>query len=303
MIKINSYCIATIVLWTLLAFECNTQPEYRFVLSEKNIGSYDIIIYDTSSVIQKFAAKELQLYLMKIYKHELPIQDRNDLSRLNHFFLGSGFVKDSLFQVDTISKYAIIQCFHNGNVYLAGYDPKIESIKKQFFKPVDTVIFGTLTATYDFIENNLGVNWFFPTFLGEFVPNSKSISFEEKVRITEPDFNDRSFYWKSLYHNKDTIMYWMLRNKLMETSNSIYKHNWHNLVPSTEYFDTMPELFAEINGKRIHKTSNIKAHGNSAQLCTSNPATIDLVIKNIIGSIDTTQQSQKISLYLQVPDI
>lgn len=280
-----------------MSFACEKQEvRTQYVLTESSIDQYDIVIYDTNSIIQQFAAEELQTYIKKIFHKKLIINNINYTTSKYHFLLGNGFVKDSLFSIDTISSHATIQCIYKGNIYLAGEEPIIKDLKKYFFSAEEEISFGTLYATYNFLEKKLGVHWFFPTYLGEYLPDNNVVDLKNELSIETPDFYERSFFWKTLYHDKDTIMLWMLRNRLMESSTSLYKHNWYNLVPSGKYFETNPGLFAEVNGKRKRQTSNSKAHGNSAQLCTTNPETVDLVIENIGKTIKSKNSAQYISL-------
>lgn len=275
------------------ALKAESQQE-TVVLTHETIGRYNIVVYNESSSIQKFAAQELQHYLEVIFKIKLPEVKKGQISfDQNYFFLGQGFLKDSLQQNDSMSKGAFIKAFHDGNIYLGGKDDlDVISVKNSFFQKAEKANFGTLYAVYDFLENNLGIHWFFPTYLGESIPKDSNFKFKNDIVIVKPNFEERSFFWKTLYYDKDTTMYWMLRNKLTITSDTLFKHNWYNLLPSANYFDSMPELFAELDGKRIKQVSKNKAHGNSAQLCTTNKSTIDLTIKNIIHQIESNHANQ-----------
>ena len=273
----------------LFSFTCAKQKaQAQFVLSVQTINQYDILVYDSSSVIQKFAAKELQQYLKKIFGEEIQINTIKNTLKSKHFLLGSGFVNDSLFSTDTISRYALIQCVENNNIYLAGYDAKIDDIKSYFLQAADTANFGSLYATYDWLETKLNVHWFFPSYLGEYVPDLEQITIEQEVKIKEPAFTEGTFRSASLYFNQDTLRTWMIRNKVKESNIKYYNHNWKYLVPAKKYKDTLPDIFAKVNGS----ASEI----NEPQLCTTNEKLINLLLKNVFLYIAKNPDIHSISL-------
>jgi len=294
LVKTNTYflLLSLILSFSVNAFGQNRQPAIG--LSAETIGEFDIVIYNESSVIQQFAAQELQHYLEKIFKVKPDIKDKSHLDKNgNYFLLGAGFLIDSLQQPDSLPKDAFVKAFHNGNIYLGGKDDlDAISIKKNFYQKAEKANFGTLYAVYDFLENNLGVHWFFPTYLGEFVPHEKVYSFEEQTDRINPAFEQRTF-GKTLYYDKDTIMVWMLRNKVSYLSSpTSYKHNWGKMIPPQKFYDSLPTTFAKKNGKREKFTRN----NRPAQLCTTNPQTIQLFVRQSLAYLKQHPKVTEFSL-------
>lgn len=251
-------------------------------------------MYNDSSVIQHKAADELKHYLQSIFKISPKIIKKENLQKNGlYFFLGKGFLADSLNITDTLPKDAFVKAFHNRNIYLGGDDDlDLNSVKYGFFKPVENHNFGTLYAVYDFLENNLGVHWFFPTYLGEFVPDNKEYSFGEEIQVTVPAFTERAFGIEYLSYNKDTAMIWMIRNKTELSNIKLYNHNWRKLVPPSVYFDSLPGLFAEVNEKR--RTYNNP--NKYAQLCTTNEDLVRLFVDNARQYLKTHPGEKYLSL-------
>jgi len=275
----------------LFSFTCDKQKvQAQIVLSEQTIGQFDILIYDTSIVLQQFAAKELQDYLSKIYGKKINITNTQNSVNKYHFLLGTGFVNDSLFSTDTISEYALIQCVDKCNVYLAGYDIKVDNINNYFIEAADTANLGTLFSTYDWLETTMGVNWFFPSALGEHVKKGIRI-LKQSIRIFEPAFRERTFKMNLLYYNKNAAIQWLVRNRTNKSYIRSYNHNWNRIISQDNYFDSLPEFFAQIDGQNRSYTRT----GKYPQLCTTNKGLISLFIENI-ESIPEFQEDHCISI-------
>lgn len=124
----------------------------------------------------------------------------------------------------------------------------------------------TAYAVYDLLEH-LGCRWFMPGEIGEVVPLRRQIELEDFSRVEVPSFTGRVL--QALPEGEDTVL-WELRNKL-GGSRFPGAHSWNRLVPPQTYFQTHPEYFALVDGKREPR-----------QLCTSNPAVVALVAQGIV---------------------
>jgi hypothetical protein len=245
-------------------------------LSGQTLKQYSIVCYNENNVIQYFAASELQRYLTAIFHVNVPVINKKDIRiGRKYFFLGIGFTPDSLNITGKLTKDSFIKGFKNQNIYLGGTDDQnIKSVKIDFSRRSENANFGTLYAVYDFLENDLGVHWFFPTYLGEYIPSQPNYYLREQVQTVKTPFEQRAF-GRTLYHNGDTVMLWMLRNKITYLHNSaLFKHNWKNVLPPKVFFDDDSSCFANIYGQRKEFSNN----GRSSQLCTTNERTIELFI-------------------------
>ncbi len=270
------FLIVTIVALTFTHSVCHGQA---ISLNSETIKDYSIVVYNEQSVIQKKAANELQHYLKLIFGVKLKITNKKRINKDSQFFLlGEGFLTDSLNRTDTLPKDAFIKGIDHGNFYFGGKDDiDAHSVKENFFKKKEKANFGTLYATYDFLENDLGVHWFFPTYLGEHITSDTVFNFEEQILISKPAFVERVFKWTHLYYDQDTIMKWFLRNKL-NVARSTSFHSWSKVLSREKYFSECASCFAKVNGLR----RNINKMNKPAQLCTTNNDLIQLFIRESV---------------------
>lgn len=83
----------------------------------------------------------------------------------------------------------------------------------------------------------------------------------------------------------DDFRVWRLRNRLGSFARIAHGHNLTNTVPPATYFDSHPEYYALVNGKR-----------QTTQLCTSNPDVVRLSIEHINAYFDANPQATSYSL-------
>jgi hypothetical protein len=142
---------------------------------------------------------------------------------------------------------------------------------------------GTLFGVYHFLEKHCGVRWFMPGEFGEVVPRTETPKIGTFDETETPDFRLR---W---INDGD----WALRNKMnvaVEVNGKPVGVNWlwsfhthFKLVPPDTYYDAHPDWFAmNGNGKRPRP----KPGKQGQQLCTSNPAMIDEMARNIVKLLD-----------------
>ena len=136
---------------------------------------------------------------------------------------------------------------------------------------------GTLYAVYTFLEENLGCRWW----------SSKVSTIPKKPTITVgalniryvPPLEYREPFWYDAFDGD-----WAVRNKCNGNSERLdvkrggkhryegFVHTFYPLIPPDKYFETHPEWFSEIDGKRTHKR---------AQLCLTNEQMRDELVKNL----------------------
>lgn len=126
-------------------------------------------------------------------------------------------------------------------------------------------------AVVDFLEKEVGIRKFSPDC--EIYPQKKTLIIElgkdyPIVYIPENTYRQvRSVFTRE---NKD-FRYW-LKQDLQEDmfAEGFFVHTFEKLVPRAKYFETHPEYFAEVNGKRIHD-----------QLCLSNEDVFKIVVERL----------------------
>jgi len=150
---------------------------------------------------------------------------------------------------------------------------------------------GTSFAVYEFLERFAGVRWLWPGDLGEVVPRRTTLAAEEVSYTKEPAFLWRdlgpggalwgaSDRWQKERELGITIGHqnaqrlWERRNRFGGLS--IYGgHAFGEILPPSKYGPVHPEYYALVNGKRDWENFNGK---HRAQLCTTNPEVVKLVI-------------------------
>lgn len=126
-------------------------------------------------------------------------------------------------------------------------------------------------AVVDFLEKEVGIRKFTPDC--EIYPQKKTLIIElgkdyPIVYIPENTFRQvRSVYTRE---NKD-FRYW-LKQHLQEDmfAEGFFVHTFEKLIPRAKYFESHPEYFSLINGKRMHD-----------QLCLSNEDVFKIVVERL----------------------
>ncbi len=153
---------------------------------------------------------------------------------------------------------------------------------------------GTLFGVYDVIEREFGVRWCEPhETLGEVVPIAKTLSLGSFRRSFKPSFDYR---WVD---SGD----WALRQRMnvrvdIDGERIGVNWKWHfhtfcTLIPPDKYFDSHPEWFPLIKGKRKKST---RKHSHSTQLCTSNPEVVARLAEGMIEVLDADPTIEIITL-------
>lgn len=126
-------------------------------------------------------------------------------------------------------------------------------------------------AVVDFLEKEVGIRKFTPDC--EIYPQKKTITLElDKYYppIYGSDNTFRQVHSCFTRENKD-FRYW-LKQHLQEDmfADGFFVHTSEKLVPRAKYFETHPEYYSLINGKRVHD-----------QLCLTNPDVLNIVVEQL----------------------
>ena len=180
----------------------------------------------------------------------------------------------------------------------------------------DTLIFSAPTpleivyAVYDFAEEYLGYTFFEPGVdtLEQFGGKLELKTTGYLIRNRKPLLKVRGFVQEFPFSEDNYVIGdWMVKNKLnyVETWMKYYDHidqdmidfyrvrgitiesghhNFSYLIPAEKYAADHPEFFAERNGARIKPSSSKTPNALmlSEQLCTTNPALREELVKNLI---------------------
>ncbi len=242
------------------------------LLAENSVALYDVVQIGQPSLVEEQAMADLSDYFQRISGAHLSVQNqKGDKAAI---FVGScdrEFLKDSFAHLQARDSFAIRTLRDSTgatNLYLVGHDST-----------------ATAFAVYTFLED-LGCRWFMPGEIGEVVPSKTKLLWEIKERTEQPDFPFRQIWWA--YHGQEetaeAYRLWKLRNKVANPQ-IMHGHNLTNTLPPAKYWDSHPEYYALVNGKR-----------RTSQICTTNPDAIRLVIEFINDYFDKYPQVMAYSL-------
>ena len=239
----------------------------------------------------KLAAEEISYYAKKITSAVLPVQENAK---------GKYVISFEIKNDPSLGKEGYRLKGNKNSLVITGSSPR-----------------GVLYGSYAFIEEFFGVRWFAPGELYEYTPSCKTLSVPDEIqRKAKPEFSVRRAGFVGCNWNSDTLESWkyLIRNRWQVGGNyrlrdkycrgfakdydrfdAVYGGGGHCLMSlvSDKLFDSHPEYFALVKGKRI-KQANAKGH-HLSQPCTSHPEVIKLAVRGITEFFD---KSPKGSSYL-----
>lgn len=141
---------------------------------------------------------------------------------------------------------------------------------------------GGANGVYDFLERALNVRWFAP---GVTRTPRASMGIERLDYAARPAFAFREVGYHGLWRGDDGAAY-RRANKFQHefTPGPFGAHTFHALLPPARHFETHPEFYALVDGRR-HAPHG---HGQAAgpQICCANPATAEAVLAEIAALIE-----------------
>ena len=225
---------------------------------------YDIVLPPDALPSERYAAEELKSYLEKMCGLKLDIVTEYKANR-RAFFVGQTKAAEAAgFKLDVrkLGEESYLIKTLNGNVAIIGGKPR-----------------GTLYGVYAFLGDN-GMRWYAPdeTYVARaFVPRE---GLGVKERLVKP-----AFEYRDIYYNVARQADWACRQRLNGSEMGLAEkhgarrtwaqprgHTFNWLVPPNEYFDTHPEYFSLVNGRRLK---------DNAQLCLTNAELAKLVIEKV----------------------
>ena len=219
------------------------------------------------------AAHDLQEYIRKATGACLPIT--GEQNGRPAFMLG-------FLPVDKPESF-VVRTMGN-DIYISGYDTE-----GAIFEPhlAEGAHVGTWYGVCDFLEKQLGVRWFMPGELGEYVPKRDKWSIEELNYSESPRMELRIMQYVIPYPIGNTAekniregQLWLRRNRHGNVEPWCGWHSWRHDFPAGKYFAEHPDWFALVKGRRC----NDDPGGYGVKMCTTNPKALDQYAKNLIDS-------------------
>lgn len=211
----------------------------------------EIVVKNTSSVMDMIPAKTLQEYIKKITGAELKILQEKDIknSDSNLIFVGNcNILYSKGINISALKRDGFYIISKQKCLVLAGID-KCDpvGVGNMDFMMINNV-WGTLNSVNVFLHDYAGVRWFMPGNDGEVFKKTADLSVPDDINITETPF----FWWALGSYGytsigRDTL--WNRRNFFRNgilcpsiRGSSIF-HSWVVMLPAEKYFKKHPEYF------------------------------------------------------------
>lgn len=231
------------------------------ILISNEKTTYHIVHSKDSSECERFACKELQKYLYLSLNTLIPVFSDKCEKRSSEIIIGDARNNNYKTILLNKSKEAYIIKEDNGNIYINGNSPR-------------AILYGV----YKFLEEFIGFKCF-TIDCEKYEKLNELIIQKDYELIIDFTFEYRETYWTDSF-NGDFAAKNMLNSNLAELSDKHggkvkwfnFHHSFSDLVNPNEYFDTHPEYFSLVDGKRQ------KEH---TELCLSNPDVYEIVLKKL----------------------
>lgn len=226
-----------------------------------NHTTYHIVHSVKSSEAERYACIELQKYLYLSTNTLIPVFSDKCAKRSKEIIIGDA--RTNYYKSELIGKSseAFLIKVVDENIYITGNSPR-----------------GILYGAYNFLEQFIGFRCY--TKNCEKYDTLKTIEIDEDfIYIKDFIFEYREVYFRDAFDG-DFAAKNMLNSNLADLSNKHgnkvkwynFHHSFSDLINPKDYFDTHPEYFSLIDGKRV------KEH---TELCLSNPDVFKLCLEKL----------------------
>lgn len=227
-------------------------------------SEYVIVVDKQASASERNAAKELQKFVLQMSGATLPIVNNLNTQGKAIFIGYNSSVARLTGKLQPASS-------DEGFTYMTAGDNLL------IFGGSDR---GTMYGVFAFLEQQLGVRWYTPDCTK--VPQLSKWRLPKLNHHEEPAFKYREIFsynarrdiaWNA--HNLSNCCTQKAYNKYGPIELFWAYHSMGQMVTTKEYFDSHPEYFSLVDGKRI----------NNGQLCLSNPSIKGILTKKLLEAI------------------
>ena len=233
-----------------------------------------VIAPQANQAVAQAAAADLRTYIFKATGAKLPIVKPEQQGKRPAFKLG--FIK-----VDTPEGFVVKT--QGNDIHISGNDTPGDVYNNHW-------AFGARVGTWfgvaDFLEKQLGIRWFMPGELGEYVPPRRADWDVPELDYSDaPRFTSRRLGYQTRkgMSKKQVfeVQQFMRRNRVGQNVSWCAWHSWLHYLKKEDYFDKHPEYFAYVGGRRLGTYS----HGHGLQICTTNPKALDQMAENMMADL------------------
>ncbi len=253
--------VALLSTGSVLAFE----PE--LLLAENGVSDYKIAISKEASPSECHAADELQMFLQKICGVRLPIITDEQPLGPHEIILGdSAHLRAAGIEIDfeSLGDEGFVIRTARPHLVIAGGKER-----------------GTMYGVYAFLEERLGCRWFTSTV--SHIPKIPKLAIGKIDDRQIPELEYREVF---IYDALDAD--WSAHNRLNSSMGRLtekhggkiayypFVHSFFALIPPDKYFETHPEWFSLVDGKRT-----LVGRYKRTQLCLTNEDMIQQAIQTV----------------------
>lgn len=259
--KLTAFCSLFLAAFTL--------PALTVVKDGKS--DYVIVVSPKAEKAAHAAATDLQEYIFKATGAKLPKVRENMVGKRPAFRVG-------YLKVDTPEGFVIK--VREKDIHISGNDSPGDPYNNHW-------AFGSRVGTWygacDFLERFLGVRWYMPGPLGEYVPKTSTLILPDDLNYKDaPRMELRACkqagYGQRSNADKRECQKWRRRNREGQAVHWCSWHSWLRHLKGSDYFKEHPEWFAMVGGRRY----NHNHLGHGMQICTTNPGALDQFSANLI---------------------
>ncbi len=238
----------------------NGQSKYKIFVSKNAIAS------------EKYAAEELQKYLYEISGCKLRIVHQSE-EKDRTIYVGFKDAPASVMRdikPENFGNEEYIISSEGKDLLIAGGETR-----------------GTLYGVVGYLSDHLGCKWY--TKNVSKIPIQKSISLPKTKDRQKPAMEEYRFTrWNEAYDTLFSIHNRINGFAVGEELGGSYEfypfgHTYDLLVPPEKYFNSHPEFFSLVNGKRV---------GKDAQLCITNPEVVKVATNTVFDWIQTHPETK-----------
>lgn len=266
-------------------------PARAATLVENGVSRCIVVIGEKAAPPERRAAEELSRYLGKVTGGRV---DRSHAPQPGLYAIHLGTPESSSAVEGQGMLKEVWALAEDGFLWLAREDGLLIAARTPR---------GVLYGVYAFLEDRLGMRWYFPGEDGEYCPKRPTFTLEAFKEVRNPAFARRTMSFGASAVTAKTLdsWDWIVRNRMsFQVSKHVFKmyrgeleqrgaeialggHALMTMVPDA-LLDTHPEYFALINGKRV-KQQDEKGH-HLSQPCTTHPEVIDRIAAGILGALE-----------------
>lgn len=261
----------TLALILLLSFAGAVCAQELTILAD-GASDYQIVLGTAPTPVSRMAADELRTWIAAATGVELPIVGEPDPTA-QHLYVGPSAVPtDWALDLTGVPDEGFIVKTVGADIAFAGVDDGIHP--EEIPGTAKPTLCGTMNAVYDFLEERVGVRWYWHDDLGTIVPKTDTLTTPPLNYTEAPAFIYRALPYGPQVDGQQVATHtWGRRNRLGKSIQTYHSHAWFQHLNVEQYGAEHPEYCALVNGRRVTRYYS-GTHGG--QVCTTNPEVVEV---------------------------